>query len=199
MVIGSLVSQRLPGRAKSTFARPATLRRRLVSAVLGLALSLCFAVLLFVFLGVAGNPLYRFVTVEGGSMSPGIPPGSLILAGPIPSTIEPGTVLVMTVDGQLVTHRVVSVAPDGTFVTRGDANNADDPWSNSKANVAGEYIATIPVLGAFIHGDASNATYLEHLSATMTISVGSSFQADIPPTAPISTSRTPSTALRATT
>ena len=66
-------------------------------------------------------------------------------------------ILVMSVDGQPVTHRVVSVAADGTFITRGDANAVNDCWSSAAVNVIGVYVGIVPLLGQVLHvGDTSD-------------------------------------------
>ena len=92
-------------------------------------------------IGMVANPWYRLVSVEGGSMEPAISRGDLIVVGPAPTKVEPGMILVLRVDGQLVTHRVVEVNPDGTLVTRGDANGVDDAWGSRPVSVEGEYLA----------------------------------------------------------
>ena len=56
-------------------------------------------------------------------------------------------VLVLDVDGRIVTHRVATVDPDGTFVTKGDANRAADDFSSNRVRVVGQYRATLPVVG----------------------------------------------------
>ena len=96
----------------------------------------CFAgITVFIGAGLAGTPWYRFVTIEGGSMAPAIARGDLILVTPAPAQVEPGMILVLRVGGQLVTHRVVAVNADGTFITRGDANAVDDAWGGQPVTV----------------------------------------------------------------
>ena len=78
-------------------------------------------------------------------MAPAIGRGDLILVAPAPAKVEPGMILVLRVGGQVVTHRVVAVNPDGTFVTRGDANSVNDAWGGKPVSVEGQYLATMPV------------------------------------------------------
>ena len=69
------------------------------------------------------------------SMRPAFPPGSVVVVTEAPaSTLKQGDVITFHVpddDRRVVTHRVMSVRQvDGTIrvITKGDANNADDPW-----------------------------------------------------------------------
>jgi hypothetical protein len=59
-------------------------------------------------------------------------------------------VLTLEVDGAVVTHRVVEVRPDGSFVTKGDANTARDDFTANTVRVVGEYRLRIPVLGSVL-------------------------------------------------
>ncbi len=128
---GTQVLRRFRGPAVAARVRPATPLsrhprvRRLLRVASSLALVAVLASLVLVGGGIVGTPWYRFVTVEGGSMAPAISRGDLILVAPAPSKVEPGMILVMSVGGELVTHRVVAVNADGTFVTRGDANSGE--------------------------------------------------------------------------
>ena len=79
----------------------------------------------------------------------------------------------MTVGDEIVTHRVVLVNPDGTFVTRGDANRVDDAWGGQPVQVNGQYLATIPWLGRFLPVPvASAASFVDRTTATMHLTVG---------------------------
>ena len=79
--------------------------------------------------------LYRTVTVLSGSMRPTFSPGDVIVVTPEPARdLRAGQVISyhIPVDGRpVVTHRVVRVIEPGDepiVQTKGDANNAVDPW-----------------------------------------------------------------------
>ena len=55
----------------------------------------------FIGAGIVGTPWYRFVSIDGGSMSPTIARGDLGLIAPPPSQIEPGMILLLKIDGGL--------------------------------------------------------------------------------------------------
>ncbi len=147
-------------------ARPPLTRRRqalgLARRVAGVALdtALIAAVVLAVFVayGLVNNRWYHVLVVEGGSMYPTITAGDLIVITPPPAQIEPGMILTMEVDNSVVTHRVEKVNPDGTFVTKGDANSVGDDFSGNTVGVVGQYLFRIPLIGNLLPtGDAAVA------------------------------------------
>lgn len=92
---------------------------------------------------------------SSGSMSPGIPTGSLALAISTPAAdLEPGDIVsVLWSDGERVTHRLVSSTPalGDTFrlTTRGDANSIIDPEQVTVAKVD-RVVWSTPELGFVI-------------------------------------------------
>ena len=126
----------------------------LVRAILGLAL-VAFAVL-------AVGPHvfgYRTMTMLTSSMAPQIEPGDITIVTPIAvSEVTEGMVIsyhIPVADHSVVTHRVVSVesGPAGTVTvqTKGDANEAVDPWTAQlQGDTAYQVRAVIPELGHLI-------------------------------------------------
>jgi len=103
---------------------------------------------------------YRTMTMLTGSMSPEIDPGDVIVVTPLPITdVRAGMVISYHIpidDHRLVSHRVLSVqnGPDGTVTvqTKGDANDAPDPWQATlQGDTAWQVQAVIPELGNLIH------------------------------------------------
>ncbi|MFI6683194.1 signal peptidase I [Streptomyces sp. NPDC050485] len=82
----------------------------------------------------------RYVPVLTGSMSPGMPPGSLAVTAPLdPADLAVGQIIAFRPpaplapqDGKPVLHRVwkLETQPDGhrSLQTKGDANAAEDSW-----------------------------------------------------------------------
>ena len=126
----------------------------LVRAILGLAL-VAFAVL-------AVGPHvfgYRTMTMLTSSMAPQIEPGDITIVTPIAvSEVTEGMVIsyhIPVADHSVVTHRVVSVesGPAGTVTvqTKGDANEAVDPWTAQlQGDTAYQVRAVIPEAGHLI-------------------------------------------------
>jgi signal peptidase I len=102
---------------------------------------------------------YRTMTMLTASMSPEIDPGDVTIVTPMAvSDVTEGMVITYhkPIDDQsLVTHRVVSVVtgPDGAIQiqTKGDANEAIDPWTATlQGDTAYQVRAVIPELGHVI-------------------------------------------------
>jgi signal peptidase I len=118
------------------------------------------AALAFGLLAVGPHVLdYRTMTMLTGSMAPVIDPGDVTIVTPLPvSDITVGMVIAYHIpidDQHLVSHRVVSVdrAADGsiTVQTKGDANQAIDPWQATlQGDTAYQVRAVIPELGHVI-------------------------------------------------
>lgn len=123
-----------------------------VLALLVVALVVGVLALAVVVPRLAGATPYTILT---GSMSPGMPPGTLVVVRPVdPGDISTGTVITYQVrsgDPDVVTHRVVSqgMRPDGStvFRTRGDANDVIDPGWVRPVQVKGERWYAVPHLG----------------------------------------------------
>ena len=102
---------------------------------------------------------YRTLTMLTGSMAPEIEPGDVTVVTPIDVTdVTEGMVITYHQpigDHALITHRVVSVDTtlDGTVTvqTKGDANDAIDPWAATlEGDTAYQVQAVIPELGHLI-------------------------------------------------
>ena len=95
---------------------------------------------------------YQILTVDSGSMEPIFPKDSLIFVKMVdPSELQADDVITFTVDekGTLVTHRIVAVLKDErSFITRGDANNTNDPSTVPYGNVVGKAELCLPKAGA---------------------------------------------------
>jgi signal peptidase I len=120
-------------------------------------LGLFLILLTFIAYGTLPNRWYHILYVTSGSMAPTLSPGDVIVITPPPIRLEPGMVLTINVDGQLVTHRLLWVNPDGSLLTKGDFNPVPDDWGNARVRVVGLYRFHIPLLGylsnltAYIH------------------------------------------------
>ena len=94
----------------------------------------------------------RPLTVMSGSMEPSIKTGSVALIETNLTDfneIEKGDIITFDIGGSFVTHRVVDITEDG-IVTKGDANNARDPWIVTNDNYYGKELFSIPYIGFLI-------------------------------------------------
>ena len=108
-------------------------------------------------LGKVPNVLgYKVLNVLTGSMSPTFDEGSLIVIKETEeNNINVGDVITFNFDNSnsITTHRVVEIieGEEGKeFVTRGDANNANDPNTIKYRNVEGVVMFSIPKLGQIL-------------------------------------------------
>lgn len=122
-----------------------------VSWILLIAVSLLAIVVIVVPLVTGAKPY----TVLTGSMQPLYPPGTLVVVKPAePDEINLGDVITYQLESgkpEVVTHRVVAVgtAADGTplFITRGDANDGDDPDPVRPVQIVGKLWYSVPYIG----------------------------------------------------
>jgi signal peptidase len=119
----------VPSPSHTRHALPRRASRAAATAALLAVLALAAAILLPTAAG------YRRYVITGGSMGDSLPRGSIAYARDVPTgDIRRGDVITYRPPGHdaLVTHRVVWAGRDRTgapaFRTRGDANDAPDPW-----------------------------------------------------------------------
>ena len=137
--------------------------RRFLARVLPWTVRGIVVVAVVAFAGLAVGPHvlgYRTMTMLTASMAPSIDPGDVTVVTPLAvSDVTEGMVITYHIpigERQLITHRVVSVehGADGsvTVQTKGDNNEAVDPWSATlEGDTAYQVRAVIPEIGHVIH------------------------------------------------
>jgi signal peptidase I len=120
------------------------------------------ALFLVLFMGTigAGKRLY---VVHTGSMSPTIPSRSAVIVQE--GKYHLGQVISFDDSGQVVTHRFIGVNPDGSLITKGDANKTVDPWRTTRADVIGGVVSAPPQLGYWL-------TYLKNPAGAASVLLG---------------------------
>ncbi len=95
---------------------------------------------------------YRVYAVISESMEPALPAGSLVyVKAADPASVIPGEIIAFHDDGGVVTHRVKQNRSDeGSFITRGDANNTDDLFPVLYRNLIGRVKYHVPVMGSLM-------------------------------------------------
>jgi len=94
---------------------------------------------------VVGLSTHRLYAVQTGSMSPAIPPKSLVVVEP--GVYHIGQPITFMHNGSPITHRFIATNPDGSLVTKGDANRTVDASSVNPRDVVGGVIAAPQELG----------------------------------------------------
>ena len=92
-----------------------------------------------------GHLPYRVYVVHTGSMYPTIPSESAVVVRE--NRYRVGEVVSFTEHGEVVSHRLMTIKPDGTIVTKGDANRTIDPWHVPASNIIGGVVAAPRHLG----------------------------------------------------
>lgn len=116
-----------------------------VAAVL-VAVALCFGGLPF------GISPY---VVQSGSMTPALPVGAIVYVDTNADAggVLPGEVVAFELgEGKTCTHRVVAVNSDGTYVTKGDANESADKAPVPPSDVIGTVVFDVPYAGFVLAG-----------------------------------------------
>ncbi len=95
-------------------------------------------------------PGWQSVVITSGSMSPSIRTGDVVVVKPSDGLgLSPGNVVVISdpAASGLVTHRIVSINPDGSYRTRGDANAQPDSATLHPDQVVGVGRLRVPFIG----------------------------------------------------
>lgn len=129
-------------------------RLKKICGAAGTLVILCVIVLcsLLVLPEVFGCRMYHVVS---GSMEPALPVGSLIYVRAVqPEEIEAEEIIAFygsREDTGIITHRVVqNQVVSGTFRTKGDANEREDPLPVPYESFIGRVTASIPYMGAVL-------------------------------------------------
>lgn len=122
------------------------------------------------------------LTVLTGSMQPTINPGDVVAVIPTdPTELKEGDVITFqpnSGDPLLITHRIITVsntAGERAFVTRGDANSADDPEIIAD-QIHGRVLYVIPYIG-WVNNIAGSAAPILIIAAAVTLIVAGAYTA----------------------
>jgi signal peptidase len=93
----------------------------------------------------------RSDVVLSGSMRPALAPGDVVVSSPVRAgELRVGDVVVVpdpARPGETLVHRVDGMGPDGSFVTRGDANAGADSTPVAPDDVLGRGRLRVPYVG----------------------------------------------------
>ncbi|MDK0849958.1 signal peptidase I [Clostridium perfringens] len=99
---------------------------------------------------------YRVYDILTGSMSPTIKPGNLVVVKEtLPNEVKKNDVITFKSDitNNFTTHRAIDIVnSDGKteFITKGDANNTQDPVPLDEKLLVGKVVFQVPYLGSFL-------------------------------------------------
>jgi signal peptidase len=122
---------------------------RLIKTVpLALLVLLALASVTVLIIYTSGAIPYKVYVMHTGSMAPTIPVKSAIVVRE--NRFHVGQVVVFRENGYIVAHRLMSINPDGTINTKGDANRSLDPWHAPKSSIIGGVVAAPHGVGFFL-------------------------------------------------
>lgn len=108
-------------------------------------------VILLVLISLFSCNHFRIYCILSGSMEPTISTGSLILVDTdVSLQLHMEDIVTFTKQDSIITHRIVKQINDQKFITKGDANNNDDPTPLYKSQIIGKVILTIPYIGYIV-------------------------------------------------
>jgi signal peptidase I len=94
------------------------------------------------------NRWYKLITIDGNSMVPALWFGDIVIITRPTANIPAGTIVTMSVDDAIVTHRLIADYQTGSQPqTKGDANKIADDFSCSDLRIGGIVRLHIPLLG----------------------------------------------------
>ncbi|MDZ5254349.1 signal peptidase I [Clostridium sp. LIBA-8841] len=105
---------------------------------------------------------YRVYDILTGSMSPTIKPGSLVVVKETsPNNIKENDVITFKSDitNNITTHRAIKIINNNgniEFITKGDANNTQDPMPLEGSLLVGKVMFQIPYLGGILRSIQNN-------------------------------------------
>ena len=97
---------------------------------------------------------YSPYVVLSGSMEPKVPTGAIAYTNTSDHNVAVGDIVSYTVQGVdqyeediMVLHRIVGQREDGSWITKGDANDTEDGVIVKPEMIVGKYAFNIPMLG----------------------------------------------------
>lgn len=92
---------------------------------------------------------YSQLVVTSGSMEPAFSAGDMIVIREEEDYALGDIVTFRLSGGELVTHRIVG-SVEGSFITKGDANNTEDDDLLDPAQIVGRFVTYMPAVGSFL-------------------------------------------------
>lgn len=111
-----------------------------------------FAIVILVIVSIVPIPgNYKILVVQSGSMEPAIKTGSVVIVKPFDDYRSGEVITFGGVNKKITTtHRIVDlevVSGEIYYITKGDANNAEDTNKVSKDKVIGKVLLSVPYVG----------------------------------------------------
>ena len=118
---------------------------------------------------------FSSLTVTTGSMSGSIEIGDIIVIQKT-NDYEIGDVITFLPEGFTTptTHRIINYGEtEGTYVTKGDANNAEDTEDVTEDQIFGEMVLHLPILGMFVGWVKDGGGLIYVIAVILILGIGS--------------------------
>src|SRR3989344_49666 len=125
--------------------------KKIIQIILTLAIFVLLPAVVFTLITSKTNAILgiQSFVVLSGSMQPAIPVGGIVYTQK-QASYQKGDIVAFKSGDVNVTHRIVDVENDGSFVTRGDANNASDSKTVAVNDILGKELVFLPYVGNMI-------------------------------------------------
>ncbi|MCU6761023.1 Signal peptidase I W [uncultured Roseburia sp.] len=90
---------------------------------------------------------FKSYYVLSGSMEPEIKTGSMVIVNTNADNFQIGDIICYQLSDTRVTHRILSITSKDSFITKGDANEAQDFFPVNRNMIIGKAVFHIPYLG----------------------------------------------------
>ena len=125
--------------------------KKIIQIILTLAIFVLLPAVVFTLITSKTNAILgiQSFVVLSGSMQPAIPVGGIVYTQK-QASYQKGDIVAFKSGDVNVTHRIVDVKNDGSFQTKGDANNASDSKTIPVNDIFGKQVFFLPYAGRLI-------------------------------------------------
>ena len=122
---------------------------KLITEILNILVTTILSLIIIIFIATKIFRIEPYV-VMSGSMEPAIHTGSLVFVDTKDKDINVGDIIAFNKGDISVTHRVSGINEDGTYITKGDANESIDSAPIAREQIIGTILFTVPVMGFMV-------------------------------------------------
>ena len=122
---------------------------KLITEILNILVTTILSLIIIVFIAAKIFRIEPYV-VMSGSMEPAIHTGSLVFVDTKDKDISIGDIIAFRKGDISVTHRVSGINEDGTYITKGDANESIDSAPIAREQIIGTIYFVLPAFGYIV-------------------------------------------------
>lgn len=119
---------------------------KVISLIINTIVTTILSLIIIAFIAAKFFRIEPYVVLSG-SMEPAIHTGSLVFVDTKDKDVNVGDIIAFNKGDISVTHRVSGINKNGTFITKGDANESMDSAPIAREQIIGTCIFMVPVMG----------------------------------------------------